>query len=45
MVQAIQELYNPAQLEVLYRAHLISIGAADDLATLEGALDAAALAD
>lgn len=34
-------LYNPAQLEVLYRAHLISIGATDTIAELDAALDAA----
>ncbi|RFA07134.1 MerR family transcriptional regulator [Subtercola boreus] len=36
---AIRELYNPAQLEVVYRAHLISTGAIDDLDALETALD------
>lgn len=41
MVAAMQELYNPAQLEVLYRAHLISTDANDQLAALEAALDAA----
>lgn len=30
VVQALRELYNPAQLEVLYRAHLIVTGKTDD---------------
>ena len=41
MTQALHELYNPAPLEVLYRAHLISIGSTDQLDALETALDAA----
>jgi DNA-binding transcriptional MerR regulator len=38
---AVTELYNPAQLEVLYRASLVAAGGHDDLAALEAALDAA----
>lgn len=38
IAQAMHALYNPAQLEVLYRAHLISTGAVDDLAELEEAI-------
>jgi DNA-binding transcriptional MerR regulator len=38
---AVTELYNPAQLEVLYRASLVAAGGDDDLAALEAALDAA----
>lgn len=41
---AVQEIYNPAQVEVMYRAHLISTGATEKLAALEAALDAAAAA-
>jgi len=41
MGQAVRELYNPAQLEVLYRAHLISTGATDELEALEAAFAAA----
>ena len=41
MTQALHELYNPAQLEVLYRAHLISVGSTEQLDALEAALDAA----
>ena len=37
---AMHELYNRAQLEVLYRAHLINTGATEDLEALEAALDA-----
>jgi DNA-binding transcriptional MerR regulator len=40
MGEAIRALYNQAQLEVLYRAHLISTGAHDQLTELEAALDA-----
>ncbi|MDJ0336655.1 MerR family transcriptional regulator [Cryobacterium sp. PH31-O1] len=39
---ALKDLYNPAQLEVMYRAHLISTGATENLAALEAALDAEA---
>jgi DNA-binding transcriptional MerR regulator len=39
MVAAMQELYNPAQLEVIYRAYLIGTDAADQLAALEADLD------
>ncbi len=42
MIAAMRELYNPAQLEVLYRAHLISTGSTVQLEALESALDAAA---
>lgn len=42
VTQALRELYNPAQLEVLYRAHLISNGTAEELAVLEAAVEAAA---
>jgi DNA-binding transcriptional MerR regulator len=38
---AVTELYNQAQLEVLYRAYLVSAGKDDDLEALEAALDAA----
>lgn len=38
---AVTELYNQAQLEVLYRAYLVSAGKSDDLEALEAALDAA----
>ena len=38
---AVTELYNQAQLEVLYRAYLVSAGKDDDLEALETALDAA----
>ena len=38
---AVTELYNQAQLEVLYRAYLVSAGMDDDLEALETALDAA----
>jgi DNA-binding transcriptional MerR regulator len=38
---AVTELYNQAQLEVLYRAYLFSAGKDDDLEALEAALDAA----
>jgi len=38
---AVTELYNQAQLEVLYRAYLVSAGKSDDLEALETALDAA----
>ena len=37
---AMHELYNKAQLEVLYRAHLISTGATEELDALETALEA-----
>jgi DNA-binding transcriptional MerR regulator len=40
VVQALRELYNPAQLEVLYRAHLINNGTAEDLTALDAAIDA-----
>jgi hypothetical protein len=39
--EAVAELYNVAQREVLYRASLIGAGKLDDLAALEAALDAA----
>ncbi|MHC5797097.1 MerR family transcriptional regulator [Lacisediminihabitans sp. FW035] len=42
VVAAMQDLYNPAQLEVLYRAHLVSTGDSEKLDALEAALDAAA---
>lgn len=42
VTQALWELYNPAQLEVLYRAHLINNGTAEELAALEAAVEAAA---
>lgn len=38
---AVTELYNPAQLEVLYRASLVAAGGDDELTALEAALDAA----
>jgi len=38
---AVTELYNQAQLEVLYRAYLVSAGKSEDLEALETALDAA----
>lgn len=41
MVAALRDLYNPAQLEVMYRAHLINTGATEQLNALETALDAA----
>jgi MerR family transcriptional regulator, thiopeptide resistance regulator len=37
---AVHELYNPAQVEVMYRAHLISTGDVEKLHALEAALDA-----
>jgi DNA-binding transcriptional MerR regulator len=40
MGEAVRALYNHAQLEVLYRAHLIATGADDKIAELEAALDA-----
>jgi DNA-binding transcriptional MerR regulator len=39
--QALRDLYNPAQLEVLYRADLVNRKSVDDLAALDAALDAA----
>jgi len=39
--QVLHDIYNRAQLEVLYRAHLINTGAAGDLAALEAALEVA----
>ncbi len=39
VVEALRELYNPAQLEVLHRAHLIATGATGALEALEAALD------
>jgi DNA-binding transcriptional MerR regulator len=45
MGEAIRALYNKAQLEVLYRAHLISTGADDKLSELEAVLDAKELAE
>jgi hypothetical protein len=36
----VQELYNKAQLEVLYRAHLISINDTEALETFEAAIEA-----
>jgi DNA-binding transcriptional MerR regulator len=39
MAAAMQELYNPAQLEVIYRAYLIGTDAADQLAALEAEQD------
>jgi DNA-binding transcriptional MerR regulator len=39
MTAAMQELYNPAQLEVIYRAYLIGTDAVDQLAALEAELD------
>jgi len=44
VVQALAELYNPAQLEVLYRAHLINNGTAEEMAALDAAVDAKAAA-
>ncbi|MHC5797116.1 MerR family transcriptional regulator [Lacisediminihabitans sp. FW035] len=38
---AMQEIYNPAQLEVLYRAHLVGTGDSEKLMALEAALDGA----
>nr|RZI34303.1 HTH-type transcriptional activator TipA [Cryobacterium sp. SO1] len=43
LVAVAQDLYNPAQLDVLYRAHLIATEEADLLADLEAALDAKAI--
>jgi hypothetical protein len=40
-VQALVELYNPAQLDVLYRVHLIKDGTAEQRDAVESALDAA----
>jgi DNA-binding transcriptional MerR regulator len=40
MITAMQELYNPAQLEVFHRAYLISTGSTAQLDALEAALDA-----
>jgi DNA-binding transcriptional MerR regulator len=40
-VQALVELYNPAQLDVLYRVHLINKGTAEERAAFEAAPDAA----
>lgn len=45
MTAAVRELYNKAQLEVLYRAHLLSINDTDALEALETALDDAARSD
>jgi DNA-binding transcriptional MerR regulator len=42
VVAAVQDLYNPAQLEVMYRAHLVSTGDSAKLDALEAALDVAA---
>lgn len=36
---AMRDLYNPAQLEVIYRAHLIAAGANAELAALDTALE------
>ena len=44
VVQALAELYNPAQLEVLNRAHLINNGTAEEMAALDAAVDAKAAA-
>ena len=41
VTEAVAELYNAAQREVLYRASLIGAGKLDELAALEAALDAA----
>jgi hypothetical protein len=41
VTEAVAELYNGAQREVLYRALLIGAGKLDDLAALEAALDVA----
>lgn len=41
VIEAVAELYNGAQREVLYRASLIGAGKLDELAALEAALDAA----
>jgi hypothetical protein len=41
VTEAVAELYNGAQREVLYRASLIGAGKLDELAALEAALDAA----
>ena len=41
VTQAVAELYNGAQREVLYRASLIGTGKLDELAALEAALDVA----
>jgi DNA-binding transcriptional MerR regulator len=40
VTKAVQELYNKAQLEVLYRAHLISINDTEALETFEAAIEA-----
>lgn len=45
MLAAARDLYNPAQLEVLYRAHLIATDKLEELAALESALDAKSTAD
>ncbi|WP_291048718.1 MerR family transcriptional regulator [Herbiconiux sp.] len=39
MVAAVRDLYNPAQLEVMYRAHLIGTGDVETLTRLEATLD------
>jgi DNA-binding transcriptional MerR regulator len=39
VVEALRSLYNKAQLEVLYRGHLLSTGAEEALAALESTLD------
>jgi DNA-binding transcriptional MerR regulator len=41
VTEALRSLYNKAQLEVMYRAHLISTGADKDLAALDATLDEA----
>lgn len=45
VTQALSELYNKAQLEVLYRASLIAQGKTDDLEVLEAAVRDAAARD
>jgi DNA-binding transcriptional MerR regulator len=45
MTAAVRELYNKAQLEVLYRAHLISVNNTDALEELDRALEAASSKD
>lgn len=42
VTSALNDLYNKAQLEVMYRAYLISTGDTEKLGALEAALDAAA---
>jgi DNA-binding transcriptional MerR regulator len=44
VVETLRSLYSSAQLEVLYRGHLLSTGAEEELAALEAKLDEAELA-